>query len=152
MIIGHLPAGYLAARGASALGAPQLYWGLIAGSIAPDLDMLWFFFVDGGTVHHHTYLTHRPIMWVGVLAMGLVLRRNFLTGMGLGGLLHLALDTIVGRVMWFWPLSDTGVTLVEVPATQSHWLLSFMVHWTFAVELALVVVALTVLRRSGARP
>lgn len=150
MMIGHLPAGYLAARAIQANGASQaMFLGVILGSIAPDFDMLWFHFVDHGTVHHHYYLTHRPIVWLAVLLVGLVFRQALISGIGLGGLLHLALDSIVGKIAWLWPYSDQTTTLVEVQPTHSHWILSFLFHWTFMAEIAITLMAAVLFWRAN---
>jgi inner membrane protein len=142
LLIAHLPAAYLAAKGARAVGGDRtLAVGIVLGGILPDLDMLWFHFVDGGSVHHHEYLTHRPILWLAVLALGLVLRKAFLSGIGIGGLLHMALDTIAGAIVWGWPVWSEPTTLVVVPATRAHWVASFLAHWTIRVEIAICVAA-----------
>lgn len=36
------------------------------GSVVPDLDMVYFHFVDGGRTHHHAYVTHWPLFWAAV--------------------------------------------------------------------------------------
>ncbi len=145
MLIGHLPAGYLVAKSLQIRWISRaLFFGLILGSPLPDLDMLWFYLVDGRSTHHHAYLTHKPLFWMCFLIVGVSVRHGFSSGIGLGGLLHSALDSISGQVTWGWPITDQPLTLVVVPATQSHWLLSFLVHWTFAVELTLVAMALLV--------
>lgn len=118
--------------------------GVLIGSVAPDLDIMWFYFVDGGTIHHHEYLTHRPIFWTLLLVIVGFFRLPFLQGLGVGGLVHMLLDSIVGRITWAWPLSSKTFTLVEVPATQSHWILSFLTHWTFVVEIAITLCAIVV--------
>ncbi|MEM6311462.1 MAG: metal-dependent hydrolase [Pseudomonadota bacterium] len=148
MIIGHLPAGYLAAKTARWAGAPALFWGILIGSVMPDLDMLWFFFVDQGQTHHHTFITHRPIIWVLLALTGLAFSQVLLTGLGIGAILHVGLDSFLGNITWLWPLSDVSAPLVIVPATQSHWILSFIFHWTFLMELVLVACALVVFVRS----
>ncbi|MBO9479025.1 metal-dependent hydrolase [Shimia sp. R11_0] len=149
MLIAHLPAGYLAAKGAQGAGASKaVFWGILLGSIAPDFDMLWFFFVDSQSTHHHDYLTHRPILWAGLLLFGLLLRRPFLIAVGCGALFHLMLDSIAGKVSWGWPFFEGATTLVTVQATQGHWIKSFMAHWTFKVECLIVLVAVAVYLRS----
>ena len=150
MIIGHLPAGYLIARGLdrSFDRDPVIWWGILIGSVAPDLDMFWFYVVDGGTVHHHTYLTHDPTLWAGVLLAGFVLSSRALIGCGIGTLLHMSLDTIAGAISWgFGDWSFSG-PLIVVPATQDHWILSFVLHWTFLGDVLLVVLALVTLVRA----
>ncbi len=152
MLIGHLPAGYLLARGVGTkFPVRALFLGVLAGSILPDFDMLWFLFVDHGTVHHHEYLTHRPILWAGVLVVGMLLRHVFLLGAGIGGLFHMALDSVAGAISWGWPFVTEATTLVIVPATQSHWVLSFLTHWTFAVELTITAVAAILAWRANVR-
>lgn len=146
MVIGHLPAAYLAAKLARTLSAPRaLALGVLVGGVLPDVDMLWFHLVDGGQTHHHEFLTHRPVVWGVVLLGGVALRRAWAVGLGLGAVLHLLLDSIAGKVGWGWPLWEGATTLVAVPPTKSHWILSFMVHWTFMVEIAVTLGALTVL-------
>ncbi|MFL4470430.1 metal-dependent hydrolase [Tateyamaria armeniaca] len=142
MIIGHIAAGYLAARGMSAAGAGVLFAGIIVGSVLPDLDMLWFLLVDQGQVHHHNYVTHRPALWAAVLFVATMSRLPTVAGVAIGALLHLLLDSIVGKIAWGWPVWDVAVPLVVVPATHDNWVLSFLFHWTFAVEWALCAVAL----------
>ncbi|MFT5797895.1 MAG: inner membrane protein [Candidatus Azotimanducaceae bacterium] len=142
MFIAHVPSGYLVARLSNASKLFKI--GILIGSVALDLDILWFYFVDGGTIHHHEYLTHRPIFWTLLLVIVGFFRLPFLQGLGVGGLVHMLLDSIVGRITWAWPLSSKTFTLVEVPATQSHWILSFLTHWTFFVEIAITLCAIAV--------
>ena len=165
MLVGHLPAGYLVfgpiTRRAPPAERSRLLAAALVGSVAPDVDMLAFL-VTGGHVHHHSYPTHWPLVWLAATALGLlvaaVARRadaaRLVAVVGAAALLHLALDTIAGAVRWLAPFSDRATTLVEVPATHASWVLSMATHWTFAVEIALVVVALGVwtARRRTARP
>ncbi|WP_377193153.1 metal-dependent hydrolase [Ruegeria meonggei] len=153
MFIGHLPGAYLFFRTA-APGVDKLaFTAAMIGALAPDLDMLWFYLVDSRAHHHHAYLTHRPILWVGIVLAGLMLRLRMpragivLIFFGAGGVVHMALDSIVGEIAWGWPLLDASHPLVTVQATHSHWILSFLNHWTFAVEIAITVLALIVWRR-----
>jgi len=150
MFIAHLPAGYLLSRWRH-FTPRQIPW-VIAGAIAPDLDMGLFYLVHDGTVHHHLYLPHRPFVWVLVLILGLLLRRwpmsSALRALGCGGLLHMLLDTVVGQIAWGWPFTPHAVPLVDVPATQDWWVLSFVLHWTFVVELLICAVAICVWLRS----
>lgn len=154
MLIAHLPTGYLAGTAALdrlALPVRQrrvLLAAALAASVAPDLDVVAFYTV-GGDVHHHAYPTHWPLVWMGLMGLGLavgVLGRNrfvMLLSLFVGGaaLLHLSLDSIAGAVRWGAPFSDHETTLVDVPASRSHWIWSMVLHWTFAVELTLAAVA-----------
>ncbi|WP_415921271.1 metal-dependent hydrolase [Tateyamaria sp. SN6-1] len=139
MIIAHAPAGYmLACICDRPFDRDQVvFWSILAGSVAPDLDMLRFVFLDGGAVHHHSYFTHDPTVWAGVLTLGFVATSRVLIGVGLGALLHMVLDTIVGAVSWGWGDLSVSGPLITVPATQSHWVLSFLLHWTMLIELVI---------------
>ena len=142
MLTAHLPSGYVLAR-----LAPQRCWLLPAallGAVLPDFDMLWFHFVDRGSIHHHRYWVHIPAFWAAAAALTLpvmaVLARNLLPAAGIffaALFLHLVLDTIGGGILWAAPFSTHLYSLVEVPATQSHWVLSFLLHWTFLLELGI---------------
>ena len=157
MIIGHLPAGYLAATGAlTALRQrPRLRRALLgvalACSVAPDLDLLYFYGVDR-SVHHHAFPTHWPLAWLAAGAAGLAVAalarsRALALGVACGvgaALLHIALDSIAGEVRWGAPSSGAETTLVEVPARYGWWVWNVVGHWTFAVEAAVTLAALAV--------
>ena len=153
MILAHLPSGYLLARGAGHRRGVMLTAALL-GAVLPDFDMIWFWFVDH-SVHHHRFWPHIPAVWAGIAAITLPLAHKLRPAwfaplaMGFAGvLLHLILDTWVGDVMWLWPYSDTFIHLFTVPATQSHWVLSFLLHWTALAELAVILVAALVFFRT----
>jgi inner membrane protein len=147
MLIAHLPAGYILGRGLKVRQGPVM-WAALIGSVLPDLDLVWFYFVDHRSIHHHKYWVHAPGFWLIVIAVLYPLAAwkapslkapllVFLAAM----LIHLCLDSIGGGIMWLWPISDHLYALVEVPATQSHWILSFIVHWTFWAEVAILASA-----------
>jgi inner membrane protein len=159
VFIAHVPAGYLLTR---RLEARWRTSGLLpvglAASVLPDLDLLWFDVVDHRRVLHHHYWTHVPFWW-GVIAatwcVGYAGMRRRSPGVGsavfFGNVfLHLFLDTIVGGVAWLAPFSRHLYSLVTVPAGHRWWIWNFVLHWTFALEVLLVVMALIALaRRSG---
>jgi inner membrane protein len=164
VFIGHLPAGYLASlpfvdRAPPELRRRAMMTGLV-GSVLPDLDLLWFYLVDHRRHVHHAYLPHLPAAWLATLAVtalpawlsGARGRTWLLPGVFAANvMLHLGLDTIVGGVEWLWPWSDHELVLVEVPPLHQPWFLNFLLHWTFALELVLAVVAVWVFlsRRRG---
>lgn len=148
MFIAHLPAGYLTARlVARRIGrgaTPPLVIAGMAGGIFPDIDLLYGTLVDGGRVHHHLYWPHLPLVWLAISTTVLLMFR--LTGelrqRAVAFLLtvwgHLLLDTVAGDIWWLWPWLDTPFSLVIIPAIHSPWWLNYILHWTFAIELAIV--------------
>tara|TARA_R110002072_G_scaffold301704_2_gene482090 strand:+ start:293 stop:778 length:486 start_codon:yes stop_codon:yes gene_type:complete len=147
MFIAHVPAGYLLTRSLRHVLNRTERLTILVGSLLPDVDLLLFYFRDGQSVHHHTYLTHRPVFWLAVVGLGLAAQRRHRSGRMLGvlgkaGLLHLILDTVGGAINWGWPMVDIMGPLVVVPASRSHWVLSFLTHWTFAIEVAICLGAI----------
>ena len=146
MITAHLPAGYALARAADWRG-PVLAAALV-GATFPDLDLLWFYFVDDRAFHHHRYWVHAPALaLVCSAALITVTRARWAVAFAAGWGLHILLDTPVGGIMWLWPVSDHLYYGWTVPATQAHWLLSFIFHWSFVAELAIWALAATLLLR-----
>jgi len=166
MIIAHLPAGYVASRLLFNRFRPHaasfrrfLHAGLL-GSVAPDLDMLYFHLIDHRQHHHHTLWPHFPILWAGLLLASLI---RFHTGrareraalaviFAANGLLHMVLDTVVGNIWWLAPFVDKPFSFFSVPARYNPWWLNFILHWTFILELAIVAWAIYLVRRSPDAP
>ena len=146
MLTAHLPSSYVLAR-VWARPAPYLLPAALIGAMVPDLDMPWFHLVDHGAVHHHRYWPHIPLIWAGIAVVCMVgLWRSRLRAAGLmffaAVLLHLVLDTIAGGILWLYPFDDTLFALTTVPAAYDHWVISFMLHWTFLLELAVWATAI----------
>ncbi|MEM9144685.1 MAG: metal-dependent hydrolase [Pseudomonadota bacterium] len=104
--------------------------------------MLFFYFVDGGAIHHHRYWVDVPEFWLVVAAAALPVSARAglldLASVFLGGVfLHLALDSVTGGIKWLYPVDDTLYEMFPVSATQAHWLLFFVLHWTFLLEFAI---------------
>ncbi len=163
MLVAHIPAGYLATQ--TLLSTPWArrlslddksrrvaFAVALFASIAPDLDLFWFYFVDGRSRHHHHYFPHLPLVWVAAGLTGAVIatalgatRARALIGLAtLMGLLHCLLDTLVGHIKWAWPWSQKMMAAFEVPARYSHWILNFIFHWSFGLEIIVVGVAVVV--------
>lgn len=149
MFIGHLPAGYIvtrqALRGRSLTDRTArrlLALGLVA-AVLPDADLVYFYLIDNRQTMHHLYWTHLPAFWATVavpsLALAALLRRPAALLAWLvfhaNVFLHLALDTVVGHVLWLYPFSADSVVLFEVPARYGWWVWNFVLHWTFLFEL-----------------
>ncbi len=151
MLIAHLPSGYILAHFAKKQIAKKMVLATaIAGAIAPDFDMLYFHFVDMGRTHHHYYPTHWPLFWIAIIAPIILifhissrLHWRNLAGVFLAGaMIHMALDSIASPMFWFKPFGEGVVELVKIPALYEHWVLSFIFHWTFALELIIWLTAI----------
>ncbi len=153
MFVAHLPAGYLLGA-AIARRLPQAMtttaWAaLLVGSVAPDIDWLHFYFFSDRSFNHHIYPPHVPIVWLiswAVLALALwrAPRRWQIawTMFCVGGLLHLILDTVAGKIWWLWPWVTTPYVLIEVPRRFASPWLNFLTHPSILIELAITVSAL----------
>jgi inner membrane protein len=163
MFIGHAPASYLMTsalrRRAWALDHPGWIWLGVAAGLFPDLDLIYFYTLDHRRHLHHSYVTHLPFDWLLVtiaaaLAAASCARVRRLAVVFLVNVwLHLALDSVVGRIEWLYPWSERGYALFDVPARfgrQFH-VLNYVLHWTFLFEIALVAAAFWFIRASSAR-
>ena len=128
------------------------------GALAPDLDMAYFYLIDHRQTHHHKYVSHWPILWLSLASAGglclLCARQSKAALLALvfsaGGVLHVILDSVVGDIWWLAPFIDQPYALFVVPALFTPWWLNFMLHWSFALELAIVAWALFIYRRRRA--
>jgi inner membrane protein len=72
------------------------------GSVLPDIALMVFYFWDNHDFHHHNYLTHRLALgrryWVSELGLFWLGPASALTGLGIGGLIHMVLDSIAGKI------------------------------------------------------
>ncbi len=158
MIIGHLPAGYVYGYLLSnKIGAKYILLACIFGAMAPDFDMLYFYFIDNRQTHHHKYWSHYPIVW---LTLGAIfcsihhfLSNNKYTLFGMcfvgGTILHLMLDSIVGDIWWLAPFVNRSYALFTVSAVYKPWWLNFVVHWSFAFEITVSLVAVWLLKKES---
>jgi inner membrane protein len=103
-------------------------------------------------------VTHYPVIWVVAMLVCVLVadgpdatvgcaRRVF----ALGGFTHMVLDSVVGDIAWLAPYSDEYFALSHVEAMFKPWWLNFILHWSFALELLLVALAVYVWRRDHAR-
>lgn len=138
MLTAHLSSGYCLGKSSRLTG--WTFAAATAGAVFPDFDMLFFYFVDQQSIHHHRYWVHIPVFWLAVAGIVLlVLWRSRYRAVALaffaGILMHLLLDSVSGGIMWLAPFNTRLWGLVTVPASQPHWILSFVLHWTFAFEI-----------------
>jgi hypothetical protein len=151
MFIGHLPVGYLLTRmmraGASipkSAGRRFMSAGLIC-SVLPDIDLIYFYLIDHRQHLHHGYWTHLPVFWLIVLILlwewiALSGRKGLLPWLRLGAaniLVHLLLDTIVGKIRWLHPFSGRDYFFFDVPSVYDWFVLNFVLHWSFLLEVSL---------------
>lgn len=123
--------------------------------MAPDIDMLYFYLVDLRQHHHHTYFTHYPVVWLVLLAASVIWLRNaktkkhpaYTAAFSLNGFAHMFLDTIVGDIWWLAPWGAEPFAFFTVPALYKPWWLNFLLHWSFAAEIAIVILAIYLWRR-----
>lgn len=154
MFIGHIPAGYITSvmllnqfklRGIS---ETSFILSGLCGAIIPDCDLIYFYLIDHRQHPHHMYFTHWPIVWFSLLVIScLWLQKNHTKAIlmficCLNACIHIVLDTIAGNIRWFAPFTNDYFSLFTVPAIYTPWWLNFMLHWSFAIELSLVVWAL----------
>lgn len=162
MFLAHMPAGYLVARRLSEGRAHRkalIATGLIA-SVLPDIDLFWFYLVDNRQTAHHAYVTHWPLFWVGLALVAWFIARvankpqaEPFIAMGLAGtLLHMLLDSVAAEIAWLKPFSPLEIQLFHVPAIYDWWVWNFVLHWTFWLELAIIVVAAIIFWRDRRAP
>jgi len=156
MFIAHLPAGYLLTRHLAKV-YPECKWasmmgvGLVA-AVAPDLDLIYHYTLDNRVHPHHSYATHTPFFWLVVAGLSCAIlliarRRQWLPYVVIALaniLLHLVLDSVAAEIYWLWPFSNVAVNLVQVPSGRDPWVLNFVLHWTFLLEIGIVGLGLVV--------
>ena len=165
MMIGHLPAGYLFAKGlvhrlvAAGRDMPAFICAALLGSVFPDVDLVYFYLVDHRQHHHHIYWTHFPIVWITLAvtcAAWMRLRRGALLPalaliFALNGCVHMVLDSVVGHIWWLAPFVDRSFSLFDVARVHEPWWINFVLHWSFLLETALLAAAVIVYVRGRQR-
>ena len=152
MFLAHLPAGYLMARRLAPRLAPdatstrRLMAVCLVASVLPDIDLLYFYLIDGRQTLHHDYWTHIPAFWLLATGTAVDLFRlarvpvpwAAVAGLLAGVFLHLALDTVTGGIAWLYPYDQARLVLVTVPARFDWWVWNFVLHWSVLFELAIL--------------
>ncbi|MDH5453338.1 MAG: metal-dependent hydrolase [Paracoccaceae bacterium] len=147
MITAHIPAGYALAKSMRWTGAA--FTAAIVGAVFPDIDLIWYFFIDDRLINHHRYWVHVPLFTVLASAILIVVTRRHPVAIAFaaGWTLHILLDAPTGRLMWLWPVSNTLYAPIDVPPTRSHWILSFLTHWSVVFEVSIWAFAATLFVR-----
>jgi inner membrane protein len=160
MFIAHIPIGYLVSNmiysrlKSPGIGTRGFIISGVCGSIAPDLDLLYFYLIDDRQHNHHSYWTHYPSVWLCLVLASLILCylkrvRTFSLLMmvfSLNGFIHMVLDSVAGAIHWFAPFVCNAYSLVTVPALYEPWWLNFIQHWSFLVEIVIAMWAILVWR------
>lgn len=146
MILGHLGAaaiGYVVlAKRDNSLASR----GFFIGSLLPDVDLLWWYFISKGATPHHLFLPHVPSFWLAVLLIGfLVISRayqawliafySFIAAI----FIHLVLDTHAGGIAWLYPLDNEMFYFFPVPNIYGNFVISAVLHWTFLLEVPIIL-------------
>ncbi len=150
MFIGHIPAGYILTKMVqkNMRTTKYLLVGLVA-SILPDIDMFYFYLIDNKQNLHHSYWIHIPFYWfiigaVTFLAIWLINKKEYYVAAIIffsNIFLHLLLDTIVGKIEWLYPFTDQAFYWFEVPSVYAFWVYNFIFHWTFLLEVGVIISA-----------
>ncbi len=69
----------------------------------------------------------------------------------LNSIAHLLLDTLVGDIWWLMPFVNKPFAFFHITAVNHPWWLNFLLHWSFLLELALVVAAIAMWCRRNAK-
>lgn len=157
MFIGHLPAGYLLTKVLQKkLKTTQYFVVGLIGSIFPDFDIFYFYFIDQRQNSHHSYWIHIPIYWliiatVTCLLLWFLKKKDYFIATIIffsNVFLHLILDTIVGKIAWLLPLTEKVYYIFDVPDRHDFWVYNFIFHWTFVFEIAIIALAIYVFVKS----
>lgn len=156
MFIAHISAGYLLTRSCLKVfqvpnrSVARLFAVGLLASVLPDFDLLYFYLIDAQQHNHHSYWTHIPIFWIWcyllLIPWTLIFKLQkvfvvstvvFINVMG-----HMVLDTVAGGIRWGEPFSDGYTVLLTIQPRYDWWVLNFVLHWSFLIEVALIVLAI----------
>lgn len=157
MFLAHLPAGYILTKFLQKkLNTNRFLWVGLVASILPDIDLVYFYLFDHQQTLHHSYWIHVPFYWLILGLLTLIIIRLSKQRAHLAAaiiffaniFLHLLLDTLVGKIKWFYPLSSQAYYLFDVPAKYDFWVYNFFFHWTFLLEMAVIIWTLYLLLKN----
>jgi inner membrane protein len=157
MLIAHIPAGYIVSKKFNDIKKEKisfLKYGLIF-SIWPDLDLIYFYLIDEKKHLHHMYFPHLPLFLLISFAIIIVIKKLNILKKGenlcylflINWFVHLVLDTITGGISWLYPFSKKLYVFIKIPPTYSSWITSFVLHWSFIIEIMITVYSCILLFR-----
>lgn len=155
MLIAHVPMGYIIAKKRKA-ETKSLMSASILFSVLPDFDLLYYYIFDDRSRSHHLYFPHLPIAMFGSFLVLLPFvqfspikkLRPYVSLFYINWVVHLILDTVTGGIAWLYPLKSTLIKLIQIPAHMSHWILSFIFHYSFLIEIGIVFYAFLLWKKS----
>jgi inner membrane protein len=133
--------------------SPIVTSGMI-GADFPDVDLLYTYLIDHQRIHHHKYLSHYPVLWLGLVALSALWlwrmpqQRAAILALvfSLGGAIHVLLDGFIGKIWWLAPIVDRPYSLLHVPSLYHPWWWNYLFHWSFSIECAICAWALWLYR------
>lgn len=176
MIIAHLPTGYILGSYLQNMELEterkqRILQVALVGSVLPDLDMLYWFWVDR-SLDHHLFYTHIPAVYCLLIPIFVLCRQfkqtrfigNLLLTLWLALLSHAILDTVVSGILWTFPFTGIDASHLihlvdkeQIPKVVNPyhvyvdvmglklegWVLNLMLHWSALIEYVLCGVAFT---------
>ncbi|MGF7059513.1 metal-dependent hydrolase [Brassicibacter mesophilus] len=162
MLIAHAPAGYVVLRLFNKIKKENISYfkyGILF-SIWPDFDLLYFYLIDNKSSLHHFYFPHIPLFAFICCFLVIVLKKlkvdkraiNIYYLFLINWFIHLALDTVTGGINWLYPINNKLFVFIKIPANYQHWIISFVLHWSFLFEISIVIWAVILfLKRKNLR-
>lgn len=145
MLLAHLPSGYILS---TFFRSRKTKIASIIGSVFPDLDMFYFYLIDQRQTNHHDYWFHIPIFWLSLFILLNTFKKltklpfsDYINAFFCGILLHLCLDSITGHINWLLPFHELSIQAITIPPFQSHWILSYFLHWSVWFEIIIIFTA-----------
>lgn len=167
MLIAHGPLGYLIARSVVPKlrklkpSRLQLRWYYVSGFIGgifPDIDLLYYYFVEA-VFSHRQFITHSflPYVVIVLLGIGVMLIKRWrwigvcTIAFAVGALSHVVADSVFGIAAWLAPLSDAMFGLQKMSWFYSVALTTTYEFTTkFIMEVIIIIAALyTVMKRNA---
>lgn len=163
MFLAHLPSGYIAAKFfekkfLNNISKKWLYFWVLLGSIAPDLDIFYFYFIDHKQHNHHSYWSHYPILWFPLLIICYFLYQSkklkhhqntllYATLFSFMGCVHLILDSIGGGIWWLAPFKNKAYSIFSTNGQYDIWWFYLIFSKVFIIELLITAFALFLWRK-----
>lgn len=157
MLIAHAPVGYIIAKKTNKDFCKNRSYVIssIVFAVWPDFDLIYYYFFDETKTFHHLYFTHLPIVAAVSFLIGLPVLfakplakiKPYYILFYVNWTVHLILDTYTGGTAWLYPLNTEIYKLIKISANYASWVVSFMLHWSFLLELVIVLWAAIVFLR-----